>query len=125
MNVFNSNAPCVPLAILRASGLRRGDIQNACMKNNWTDSGINVFGIIDSLDGLGIKYKERYDLLAYNHPSGSKKSLTLAMLIKLIPTGKFVVSLNKHAIAIIDGKVLDDVHRGWGSRIVAVQEILE
>ena len=136
-DVFRSSSPCVPLAILRVSGKEEDEVQNVCVINKWSKKrGMTPINTISAIQQLGLNYKERFDLHYYKKQSTDpllkdqpgyqeKYPRTLNMLLKVIPDGKFIINVNRHAVAIIDGVLYDDAHVGRKHKIQSVYEILE
>ncbi len=135
-DVYKSNAPCVPLAIMRVTDMQPNEVQDFCVHNDWSDKrGMTALQYIPMLKQMGFNYKERFDLLFYEKESTDplfkgqnfmdKFPRTLNMLLKVIPKGKFLVSVRDHAVAIIDGKLYDDARVGRKHRVGGVYEVFE
>lgn len=128
-DIYRSNSPCVPLAILRVTDTDPDEVQNACVASNWSErAGMNTGQMVRAVKALGFDYKSRFDLMFGERelPDGRKirRPRTLAQLMKVIPDqGRFLINVKKHTVAIVDGKLLDDAMYGLRHRVEDVMEV--
>lgn len=134
-DVFRSSSPCVPLVIMRVSGKTSDEVQNVCVAHSWSEKrGMNDSAALAALKSLGLDYKSRYDLLYYETESKEpiltdtgfkdRHPRTLNMLLKVIPDGRFIVMVRRHAVAIVDGVLFDDANVGRKHRVQSVYEVI-
>ena len=64
---------------------------------------------------LGYRVKKMYDM--FNFSNNTKGSLTMAKLKEYYPQGKYYVTTNKHAFALINGVIYDNFPSGKCRRI--------
>lgn len=77
---------------------------------------VGTFGKTSSARSCAYFAKRQY---AHDHDSGNK-SITLGNLVKSLPFGRFVVVIRGHAVAMIDGKLIDTHLNPKQAQVVAL-----
>lgn len=77
---------------------------------------VGTFGKTSSARSCAYFAKRQY---AHDHDS-SNKSITLGNLVKSLPFGRFVVVIRGHAVAMIDGKLIDTHLNPKQAQVVAL-----
>jgi hypothetical protein len=135
-DVFKSSSPCMPLAIQKLTGASKKVINDFCMApgvggKRWTEKrGMDAGYAAVVLHELGFKTNSRFDLMFKDVPNKiwpdmtDKQRRTLNELLKVVPKrGKFLVSVKRHAVAIVNGKLYDDANVGRKRQVQEVQEV--
>ncbi|NJO65482.1 MAG: hypothetical protein HC836_47535 [Richelia sp. RM2_1_2] len=125
--ILQTKSNCVPVALQRVTDASDEEIESVCAKHRWTErQGMNIGQIIGALKSLGYTYKSRNDLVFYKAERDGQRfniARTLNQLLKIIPMGRFLVSVRGHTIAIVDGKIYDDASFGLKHKVNDVIEV--
>lgn len=128
---------CAVRAATNVLGLDYDDVHSVFKKNGRKDkkgTDINVF--FKTFKELGFSYVGSFgktkaarsvEFFSGCHFKVTKdhfnKSLTLGQFLKQVPFGKYVVCISGHALAVIDGKIIDNIeHLPAKSQVICIMQ---
>jgi hypothetical protein len=129
----NERKDCVVRAIANATGMNYLDAHSVCKKHGRKNgAGTNWYSTHSIMQELGMKaivfgknrtanWFKNYDKqyvknLVTDHVGGK----TLKNLMQDLPMGKYVVYIRGHALALVDGKIIDTGINKANSRVIAI-----
>lgn len=115
------NNDCAVRAVVNVTGIEYDTIHAAFKGNGRKDNaGTNHIVLFKTMKDLGMSYVGSFgktkparfaEMISGTFYDVTKdhinQSLTLGNLVKALPFGKFVVCISGHALALVDGKIID------------------